>query len=479
MSKTNNKDLLILSLISIIFTFGVLLRLYNINYDDFWIDEIFSFWVSDPKVSIMESYQRNNASEGFPFLFNFFMKILYKIFGYETYLARYVLALFGIFSIISVGYLAKILKNNNSFVLVIFLMSFNVFLIRYSQEARAYSLVFFLTSLTLIFFCKTILSYNKGNISYRNLILFTIFQIITILSYPLIIIIFFSIILYSLVFFNKIKEINKPLLFSLLTILFFLFLYLPFYFNNTFADSSWIQHPNLKFYSNFYFSKFFGSRILGLIHITLLLFLIIKFKKNFIKYSDLKLLFLLIFILSYILPIIYGYIFQPILHQRYIIFIIIPIILLLSLLIFEIENIKLKFFFIFVLTISTIGNNFTETNFKQFYNKRPYFKPEISNAFNIIEQSKHKSFSFDKDLYYSKNIPPKAIRNYLFKLLEEKKWKIQHIDPELRINIKYLWVFCTKKLIGLKCINPKYKEQFKILDSKNIKNINIKLIKFE
>jgi len=67
----------------------------------------------------------------------------------------------------------------------------------------------------------------------------------------------------------------------------------------------------------------------------------------------------------------------------------------------------------------------------------------------------------------------------LFKLLEEKKWKIQHIDPELRINIKYLWVFCTKKLIGLKCINPKYKEQFKILDSKNIKNINIKLIKFE
>ena len=36
----------------------------------------------------------------------------------------------------------KLLKENNSFILVAFLVSFNVFLIRYSQEARVYSFLF-------------------------------------------------------------------------------------------------------------------------------------------------------------------------------------------------------------------------------------------------------------------------------------------------------------------------------------------------
>ena len=33
------------------------------------------------------------------------------------------------------------------------------------------------------------------------------------------------------------------------------------------------NQPDLKFYSNFYFSKFFGSRLLGIIHLVSLILL--------------------------------------------------------------------------------------------------------------------------------------------------------------------------------------------------------------
>ena len=493
MSKSDNKNLLIFFLLAVILAIGILFRIYNINHDDFWIDEMVSFWVSDPKISIIDSYQRNNLSEGFPFLYNLLLKAVHKIIGYEIYIGRYFSAIFGILSIISIGYLSRVINNNkdkNTFILTVFLVSFNVFLIKYSQEARAYSLVFFLSSLILIFYCKSILSYNKKDISKVNLALFIFFQVISIILYPLIIVIFFSIIIYSLIFFIKIKKIIKPLLYSLLLILFFLLLYLPFYFDNIGPYPSWIQQPELKFYTDFYFTKYFGSRILGLIHIFILLFLIIKFRQKFLKNYNLEVLFLLIFIFSYLLPIIYGYLFEPILHQRYIIFTLIPVILIISHLIFEIRNTTLKYLLVFTLTITTIGNQLTEANFKQFFKEREFFKPEISKAFEYIDKSKYKDFSFDKNLYtlgqnasgtnHNDEFAQRAVRNYMSKLIEKNNWKIKHIDPTLnKNNVNYLWIFCTELLIGSKCNKIEYKKKFKVLENKKFKKIIINLIKFE
>ena len=52
MNKVNLNYLYLL----IFFIITILLRLYNINYDDFWIDEIISFYVSDPDISIKEFF---------------------------------------------------------------------------------------------------------------------------------------------------------------------------------------------------------------------------------------------------------------------------------------------------------------------------------------------------------------------------------------------------------------------------------------
>ena len=101
---------------------------------------------------------------------------------------------------------------------------------------------------------------------------------------------------------------------------------------------SWIKQPDISFYTNFYFSNFFGSRLMGLIHLIILISLLgITYKKLKSKNFDLN-IFIFIIFLSYFLPLMYGFLFRPIIFPRYIIFVLIPIIILLSILIYEIKS---------------------------------------------------------------------------------------------------------------------------------------------
>ena len=42
---------------------GVLLRLYNLNYESLWFDEIVSFWVSEPFISFSDIYLLLNHNQ--------------------------------------------------------------------------------------------------------------------------------------------------------------------------------------------------------------------------------------------------------------------------------------------------------------------------------------------------------------------------------------------------------------------------------
>ena len=42
-------------IISFSLLIGATLRIYNLNYENFWLDEILTFWISDPSISINES----------------------------------------------------------------------------------------------------------------------------------------------------------------------------------------------------------------------------------------------------------------------------------------------------------------------------------------------------------------------------------------------------------------------------------------
>ena len=61
-----------LCLLSILF--GIILRLYNLNFENLWNDEIFTFWVADPKITLKETFSRLNSSESIPAFYFFFNK---------------------------------------------------------------------------------------------------------------------------------------------------------------------------------------------------------------------------------------------------------------------------------------------------------------------------------------------------------------------------------------------------------------------
>ena len=55
----NLKNIFIATLILSILTIGITLRFYNVNIENFWIDEMVTFWVSDPNITFNETLKRN------------------------------------------------------------------------------------------------------------------------------------------------------------------------------------------------------------------------------------------------------------------------------------------------------------------------------------------------------------------------------------------------------------------------------------
>ena len=95
-------------------------------------------------------------------------------------------------------------------------------------------------------------------------------------------------------------------------------------------------------FDGLYFPRFFGSKIMGYFFLILLLSLILKSRKSFFSNNNSYMFFLILIIFTYLVPLTYGLLKTPVLHDRYIIFVLIPVFVLIPLLISEIKNIKVK-----------------------------------------------------------------------------------------------------------------------------------------
>ena len=87
MLESNSLNIKILPILVILF-FALVIRLYNINYEDFWTDEIFAFFTSEPNISFKETLIRT-LDTNFNSLFDFLLKGFHYLFGYDVYVSRY------------------------------------------------------------------------------------------------------------------------------------------------------------------------------------------------------------------------------------------------------------------------------------------------------------------------------------------------------------------------------------------------------
>ena len=66
-------------LISILFILiGIFLRLYQLNFENYWLDEMNSFWVADPKISLEATFSRSEHISQTPLLFDLLLVVLSK-----------------------------------------------------------------------------------------------------------------------------------------------------------------------------------------------------------------------------------------------------------------------------------------------------------------------------------------------------------------------------------------------------------------
>jgi len=451
----NNKSLFIL-----LFSIGIFFRNYNINFDDLWVDEISTFWIANPSIDILTSYKNNSSLELTPVLYNFVVRSFYLIFGYDDDYGRYVSSLFSCLSILTVSYISWLVSKNKSYLLTAFLFSFNVYLITYAQEMRIYSTIFFFVSLSILFYFKSLKIENFLNIFFFNIsILFSIFL------HPFSLILLFSILFHILLLFIINNKFFKKITFSIIVVFLISIIYYFFHLKNLVPDTSdayfFLKNPDLKFLTNLYFSNFFGSRIMGVLFLLLFLFAIQQTFKKKVKSEEILLL-LIFFIFCYIIPFIYGVLFHPIIAPKYIIFVIIPIIIIISNFIFNLKK-NIQLIFIFLVSILTIGNLITEQTIKQFIYERPFYKPEITQSLNLINMSDYKNYYIKVDPY---NYDVKkswtfAVENYFDFLKKKHNFNISQLKDLKQIS-DYLWIICIHDLNYNGCDVHKLKEHYRV-----------------
>lgn len=453
-----NKKKNIIVLASFFITLVFLLK--NINYDNLWFDEILTFWIADPGLSTKETLERHWSIEQLPPLYNFINKYVYLVFGYDPNFGRYISALFGALSIVLIPFLTN--QKKKVFFISFILCLTNVFIYKYSQEMRPYSMFFFFSILNL-FFIKKI--FQKIHIcSFKYFILFSVSNFFLIISHPFGLIQYLSLLSFYFLYFIKYNSINIKI-FYLLLINFFISVFLiVLYFYNLNSFPNWIQPIDLKFFSNLYFSKFFGSRLIGFLFLIIFIYCLLINIKKLIK-LNFHFFLLILFFLGYALPITYGYLIKPILNERYIIFVIIPVIVII------VESLVLKkknYILLIFLLLTSVLNSFTEASFKQFYQPREKYKDNYKEALQIINDSNVNYILLDSVSEVGKN----AIFNYLTYLNKSNNFnEIFRLKDFYEFNNDF-WVLC----IGNCIVKSEEFTNFNIKKEIYLKNIKLRLI---
>lgn len=147
----------------IILIIASILRLYKINFQSLWMDEIYTLNITNPQNSFGTVISEVNNREGFPYLYFLLIKIGHIIFGYTPLVARVFSALLGIFSVYAISILGQKLYNKNTGIIAALLLCFSEYAIYISQDARPYSLYLLVVIISYVGLIDFIKEPNKNN----------------------------------------------------------------------------------------------------------------------------------------------------------------------------------------------------------------------------------------------------------------------------------------------------------------------------
>lgn len=139
---------------------GALLRFYNLGFNSLWLDEASTYTIS--KGSFLEIWQVTAAGEFNPPLF-YWVEHIMLIFGNNEVILRFIPAVLGILTIPLVYFVGKEFIDRNVGIIAAAGFAFSPFLIFYSQEARAYSMMLFFVTFAMVFYFKALKTNDPKN----------------------------------------------------------------------------------------------------------------------------------------------------------------------------------------------------------------------------------------------------------------------------------------------------------------------------
>ena len=138
---------------------GMALRLYGLDADSLWVDEIRTLTTSQRDLlSILDFQARASASP--PLLF--IVTRLFLLLGESDFVLRLPAMLFGSLSVLLAYKVGEILWTRKEGLVGAFLLAVSAYHVQYSQEARHYALMVFLALLSLILLLKGLERNRKG-----------------------------------------------------------------------------------------------------------------------------------------------------------------------------------------------------------------------------------------------------------------------------------------------------------------------------
>jgi mannosyltransferase len=179
--------------------FGFLLRIYNLGFNSLWLDEASTNTFA--VMSVSGIWQATAGGEFNPPLF-YWLEHFMLVFGNNEFTLRFVPALLGVLTIPLIYFAGKEFMDRNVGIIAAAAFAFSPFLISYSQEARAYSMMLFFVAFAMVFYFRAL----KTN-DLKNWALFGILSAIAFWSHFYAFVIIASLILYAILM--QITDIRK------------------------------------------------------------------------------------------------------------------------------------------------------------------------------------------------------------------------------------------------------------------------------
>lgn len=163
-------------LLGLIFSLGAFLRFYGLTDQSLWFDEVLTVRTAEREFAgiITDLSVGWNCS---PPLYYFMLHLWMKVFGTGELAVRMLPALWGLLLIPAIFYVGSSLFNRNVGLISAYIVAIGEFHIRYSQEARMYTMLALLGLLSMYFLYKALTTDRK--LSWVGYILFTILIIYT------------------------------------------------------------------------------------------------------------------------------------------------------------------------------------------------------------------------------------------------------------------------------------------------------------